>query len=294
MRKVSEMSVIQIEITNVCDRSCSNCTRFCGHFIKDRIFFVDVDYFRKAVNSLVSYQGIVGMIGGEPTLHPKFAELCHIFQELRPDKAKRGLWSNTRGKFNQYRTIINETFGYFNLNDHSTSPVIHTPVLVASEDMISDPLIRWSYIQNCWVQNTWSAPITPKGVFFCEVAGMLSLLFDGPTGWDIEKDPEWWRKPISDYGEQIDWACSKCSCALLLLRRSCTDLKDDLSATNLKRLQQVDSPKIRRGEYEIYSKGLHEGQPRDATWYWGRSVFSWPRRLYRKIIRYARRLPRGS
>ena len=42
-------------------------------------------------------------------------------------------------------------------------------------------------ISNCWVQEQWSASITPKGGFFCEVAGSLDHLMNGPGGVKIEK-----------------------------------------------------------------------------------------------------------
>src|SRR5574343_539426 len=105
MRQISEMNIIQIDITNLCTNSCSNCTRFCGHYTKDKIFFMDKDYFISALKSLKDFDGIVGIIGGEPTLHPLFVEFCQIFKELRPDIGKRGLWSNTYGNYNKYIDI---------------------------------------------------------------------------------------------------------------------------------------------------------------------------------------------
>lgn len=113
MRNISEMGIIQIDITNSCTNRCSNCTRFCGHYTKDRIYFMDKDYFIAALTSLKDFDGIVGIIGGEPTLHPQFEEFCKIFKELKPNKAKRGIWSNTGGNFNKYKDIIDDTFGFF-------------------------------------------------------------------------------------------------------------------------------------------------------------------------------------
>ena len=51
----------------------------------------------------------------------------------------------------------------------------------------------------CWVQNEWSASITPKGAFFCEIAAALDMLFDGPGGWKIE--PGWWRRTPEEFGD---------------------------------------------------------------------------------------------
>ena len=70
----------------------------------------------------------------------------------------------------------------------------HTPILVSSQSLIKDNWKREKYIDNCWLQMTWSAIINPKGGWFCEVAGAFSMLLDGPLGRDIEEDPEWGKK----------------------------------------------------------------------------------------------------
>lgn len=281
------MEIIQIDVTNACDKLCSNCTRFCGHYQSDRIYFIDPDYYEKALLSLKGYAGIVGMIGGEPTLHPQFPELCELVVKYVPEKKRRGLWSNKGPSFDKYNEIIYETFGYFNLNDHVSNPIIHTPILVASEDLVSDSRLTeddWKrFTENCWVQMTWSATITPKGAYFCEVAGMLDYLFDGNIGWDIETVPHWWTKNIYEYSRQVEWACRKCGCQLPLRPRRSTDRVDDITVSNLERLKAVESPKIDKGLYELFSIGLDLSQFRDSVWYWNRKKENLLRRAIKKL-----------
>lgn len=76
MKNISEMKIVQIDVTNICDKSCANCTRFCGHYRPDKLYFMELEDYEKAVISLKEFPGIIGMIGGEPTLHPKFPEMC--------------------------------------------------------------------------------------------------------------------------------------------------------------------------------------------------------------------------
>ena len=64
------MKTIQIDITNACNKRCSNCTRFCGNHKKN--FFMGFDMFKRAIDSLDGYEGVVGVMGGEPTMHPEF------------------------------------------------------------------------------------------------------------------------------------------------------------------------------------------------------------------------------
>ena len=45
---------------------------------------MDVDTFTKAAESLEYFPGMVGIMGGEPTMHPEFAELMAIFKKIIP------------------------------------------------------------------------------------------------------------------------------------------------------------------------------------------------------------------
>lgn len=295
MKNIADMKIVQIDVTNVCDKSCANCTRFCGHYTPEKVYFMDLADYEKAVISLKDFPGIVGMIGGEPTLHPKFPEMCEILNTHIKEKERKGLWSNTGPKFRQYKPLIDRTFGFFNLNDHQENEIIHTPILVASEDMVKQGHLTeedWcSYTDACWVQTTWSATVTPKGAYFCEVAGMLDYIFEGGIGWDIEKEPGWWQKQVPEYKDQIAWACRKCGCQLPLRPRRSTDEIDDVSPSNLERLIAVSSPKVKKGKYELFTEGLDNKQSRSTTWYWNKNgtIFE---RLRKKIKRRARKLAR--
>lgn len=104
--------------------------------------------------------------------------------------------------------------------------------------------------ERCWVQESWSAAVNPKGAWFCEIAAALSDLFDGPMGWDVKGD--WWKKTPKDFTAQREWACRKCGAALPLARRRISqNPADDVSPENLKRLEAVGSRKVKRGEFVI-------------------------------------------
>ena len=172
MKDIKDNVVIQIEITNACNLSCANCSRLVGHHKKP--FFMTLDEVRNAIKSLDGYKGKIGLMGGEPTLHPEFSEICDIYQEMVPDKRRRALWTDGF-KWDQYKNKINETFDddMISYNDHSKpSEGWHQPVLVSINDVVKDKKKMWQLIDNCWVQIRWSASITPKGAFFCEIAEM--------------------------------------------------------------------------------------------------------------------------
>lgn len=106
--------VLQIWLTRACDLACFGCTQ--GSNLGGKPGMMDIEQFEQAVISLKDYFGVVGIFGGNPALHPKFEEMCHILAEHIPFQ-QRGLWCNhPRGKI----AIIRETFNPYvsNINVH--------------------------------------------------------------------------------------------------------------------------------------------------------------------------------
>jgi hypothetical protein len=267
----SEQRIIHIELTNACDYRCSNCTRFTGHIAKP--FFMDFATLRRAVLSMKGYRGMVGIMGGEPTLHPDFRRLVEYYADhvggttrsragreamddfavyrerhLSSLDAKRGLWTSLGGGYYEHFELIQEVFDYQCINDHA-NPGLHQALLISRRSLgISDH--DWIGLRDsCWLQGMWSASITPKGAFFCEVAAALDMLFEGPGGWPIE--PGWWSRRPADFGDQLRW-CEMCSAALQVPRRRASEGIDDVSPDNLDRLAEAGSPKVKMGKVRVF------------------------------------------
>jgi len=283
LRSPKDMGIIEIDITNACVHSCANCTRFCGHHKKP--FFMGFDTFKKAVDSLADWEGIVGIIGGEPTLHPEFERFCDYLREKRIKKkvvASRKpiydmqfhilsgldggisnvvlLSSLAPSYFKHYETI-NDTFSRQLLNDHGND-VMHQALLMPRKELgISDE--EWEKKRDaCWIQNAWSATITPKGAFFCEVAGSLDMLFDGPGGWPIEKD--WYKRTPEDFKDQLHW-CELCSACLDVPKRLSSEDRDDVTPAMLDKLKEIGSPKALNGHVVVRDPKDYENY-KDATY----------------------------
>jgi hypothetical protein len=274
------MSIQQIDITNACHSRCSNCTRLIGHHGKDKIFFMSVECFKKAVDSFEGFNEIVGIIGGDPVLHPDFVEMCEYLYLKRPNPKHRGLWSSMPAKYYEHFAVIQRVFPKWQfLNDRGiesgrpwvkSTPSIHTPMMVAVKDVVKDEAKMWELIDNCWVQKEWSSTITPKGAFVCEVMGAWDNLLDGPGGLPVE--PGWWKIQPSDprFQEQVKRYCPGCGGCLPANRRESSDIVDDISASNLERLKDT-SPKIKQGKFVKfdptgYSTANYDWNP-NAEWY---------------------------
>jgi hypothetical protein len=297
MKSPADMKIIQIDITNACTKRCSNCTRYCGHHRKP--FMMDFETFKRAVDSLKSYAGMVGIMGGEPTLHPEFEKFVRYFaSQIGPSQAldharrpitsfaehvvtdvfdinhhnQRGLFSSLGKKYYENFELIQEVFGYQGVNDHA-SPSEHASLLLTRKEL-GIPDAEWFKMRDdCWIQNIWSATITPKGAFFCEVAGALDVTFDGPGGWAIE--PGWWKRKPADFAEQLEY-CEMCSACLKVPSRDANEEIDDVSPVMHDKLVQIGSPKLKQNLVKVvdFSKrggdlpGRIMGRAVDSsTWY---------------------------
>jgi hypothetical protein len=236
---------------------------------------MDFDTFKSAVNSMKGFSGIVGIMGGEPTIHPEFFLFARYFKNnfgedsqrtvwRKPgtdfmkhieqnvfdlyNSNQRGLWSSVTRKYAEHFELIQDTFGYQCLNDHSMTS-FHQPLLISRKELGIDDK-EWVILRDkCWIQNFWSASITPKGAFFCEIAASLDMLLNGPGGWPVELG--WWKRKPKDFADQLHW-CELCGAALPLPMRDARMGIDDISPLWADRLAEIKSPKRRRGRVVVF------------------------------------------
>ena len=263
---------IQIDVTNACPRACSNCTRMLAH--SRAPFFITVGQFEQAAcavrdfltESEPDHDGrgkLIGMIGGEPLMHPQFSSLAKIMAQEIPDRRRRGLWTGLCLEGHAYGPLVRDTFGYLNQNLHRAE-CVHQPVLVAVQDVIRDENRMWELIDACPLQRKWSSAITPKGFFFCEVAAAMDVIFEGPGGLPVS--PGCWRHDLADYRDQIERWCPRCGVCLPLPGRRDDDSVDDISQSNLEALRKLGSPRIRKGDYVVFDPNIYQEQHNRATW----------------------------
>lgn len=291
MRSPKDMQIILIDITNACTEACSNCTRFCGNHKKP--FFMSYETFCRAVDSMEGFGGLTALIGGEPTLHAEFDRFARYLQTKYPrqERQKRlvypqkdfikellhqefeshvlreyedgrktfeqqgiGIYSNMSRTYRLYHELIQDTFQVQFLNDH-INPSFHQPGMFSRKDL-GIPDAKWIPMRDsCWLQNAWSATITPKGAFFCEVAAAFDMLFDGPGGWPIE--PGWWKRKPEEFGDQLQW-CELCGFPLDTFMRESSDETDDVSPTLYEKLKEIGSPRMKSGKTHLVE--IHDGE----------------------------------
>ncbi len=272
MRPIYEATVIQIDITSACHLACANCTRYVGHHKPN--YFMSLDCIREAIESLEGFPGRVGIMGGEPALHPKFSEVLALVREMLP-KEKREFWTSGY-KWTEYHDEIMETFypDRIAYNDHTQEDGRHQPVAVAIKEVVDDEDLMWELIDNCPFQLAWSPAITDKGAYFCEIAAAQDRVMKGPGGWKVEKG--WWNKTPDQFRDQVEKFCVNCSGCLPMPAisdgRGGRDgpTTDVVSPGNLDRLIAAGAPKALRGQIQVWDRkitradieGLKDWSPR--------------------------------
>jgi len=222
----------------------------------------------QALISLDGYTGKIGCMGGEPTLHPKFEEICKLYQKYIPNE-RRGLWTNGV-KWDKYEDIIRDTFPLKNIvfNAHDfTYTGQHQPLLIASQDIIKDEKLKKELIDKCWLQSRWSPSINPHGAFFCEVAAAMDLLFNLKGGW--EPYVGWWRRDPKDFQDQVNLYCRLCSAAIPFSKDVYASGKEYISVSNWSRLENTDN-------FTLYSKKYNKED-------YERNVKSWKPGVFRNF-----------
>jgi len=259
MRPIYDAEVAQIDILSGCHLACSNCTRFVGHH--KRGFLMSPECFTGAVKSLLDFPGRIGIMGGEPCLHPKFLDLLKIYRELVP-KERREFW--TAGfKWGQYKDEINDTFEpqLIHYNDHTQPDGKHQPLGVAVQEVVEDKELMWELIDNCPFQEHWSPAVNEHGAYFCEIgAAQDRVLNNGENAWPVEEG--WWDKTPQQFQDQVNKLCVNCSGCLPMPKFS--DMRggrdgptvDVVSPGVYEKLKANGSPKALRGQVEIWDKKI--------------------------------------
>jgi predicted glycosyl hydrolase (DUF1957 family) len=204
------------------------------------------------LNSIEGFGGMVGIMGGEPTLHRFFPNICEVLKNTVPKK-RRGLWTSGYN-WEKYKDVILDTFPIEHIvyNEHSTQGGIHQPLLVVMRDIVKDKKLRAELKDNCWAQRRWeTCSVTPQGAYFCEIAGALDILFnEGKNAVPIE--PGWWKN--TELFKKQQEICDSCGAPIPIGGMSDRATFDLISQGNLKKLKKLGSPKVLSGNYALYNR----------------------------------------
>ena len=262
----------QIELTSYCGRKCLYCSRYNRHLRPDQRFHMPLDVFEKALDSLHEWPGRIGIIGGEPILHPEFKDACELIKRKFPKK-KMQLWTSGGKRWEEFKSLVNETFADVAYNEHSEKQKLdcrHQPLTIAIKEVVQDESIRRQLIDNCWVQRTWCPTITPYGAYFCEVAAAQDILLNGgKNAWPITHD--WWKKKPSQFQGQVSLFCDNCGMAIPMERELIQNVVEKFSPELLKLFRSLKLSYVSDDVVEIFNHSFtnEELAYNIKTWYPG-------------------------
>lgn len=241
MKNLREKYICVIDITNHCNSEkpgCLYCSRFMRHIPKEKKYNMSLEFFEKTLLSLKNWPNQIGIIGGEPSLHPKLLEMIDMIKQIFPNyKQKFAFLTSGSPIFEKHKELIYNTFRWVAYNPHDKNQkeiCLHQRATMTSKDVIPDEILRDKLINNCWVDKTWGPGVNPRGGYFCEIAAAISLLLDGPNGVPIENN--WWNRPLEDFKYQVDFCCQNCG----------------MSVPQERDIIGIKKEKFSKGNYELY------------------------------------------
>jgi hypothetical protein len=207
----------------------------------------------KALDTLKTWPTKIGIIGGEPLLHPEFARMCELIRGKFPS-TKMGLWTSGGRNYQELLPLINRTFGFVAFNEHNEEQLRtcrHQPLTIAIKDVIPDEYLRKTLIDDCWVQRTWCPTINHFGAYFCEVAAAQDVLLnEGENAWPVE--PGWWKKAPVQFKDQVDKFCDNCGMAIPMERELIRKKTEKFSTSLLKEFRKKNLMKVADNDVELF------------------------------------------
>ncbi len=182
-------SKIELDITYDCNLKCFHCNRSCTQAPTDaHMTLQQVQQFVKESVDLDKQWELINLLGGEPTLHPQFAEIVHclLYDYLIPHSPNTTLQvtSNGYGEEVQHKLAAlpkhpNLVVDYNSFKDDRTVPYF-TPFNLAPADE-SDALMH-EYYKGCWVTAYCGIGLNHLGYFACGVAGGIERILKAGKG----------------------------------------------------------------------------------------------------------------
>jgi hypothetical protein len=198
---------VGIDITYACDLRCFNCNRSCSQDpTSDHMSVGQIRQFLEESRERKVRWKRVGLLGGEPTCHPRFLEVvdlvCQYRDEFSPETQIRVV---TNGRSERARQLLSQLPAGVRVKNTAKStreqPSFYT-FNVAPADVRDYGRVDFS--NACPVAETCGIGVTPYGYYPCAVAGAIDRTFGFDLGRKVLPEDH------DDMKEELRTFCALC------------------------------------------------------------------------------------
>jgi hypothetical protein len=214
---------VNILITNICNLSCGGCSQQCGYIPKQKLWNINLDQLRWNIDLLTDARKgnlrMVGLFGGEPTLHPEYESVLEITKNY--PKTRFVVFTNGRDlkktNLRGYKNVSWKIDFKDKNSERGGCGQLFLPTQVAAMDVLKNTNKRfyWEKAQNhCKMWNSCWCIIYNNMAYFCEIAASFDLMHDGYNGWPLQWGVDPFARSPKEINTQADNFCYRCGWCL--------------------------------------------------------------------------------
>ena len=173
---------VELEITTLCSRSCLNCDRSIRQ--APSIEHMSLEQINRFVEESLDQRWRwkrMGILGGEPTLHPQFFEILDLLKEYKNQFPQCRVELTTNGYGTRVKQVLKDIPPWVEVWNSAKISNVNDFVSynVAPIDV---PLYRdKDFSRGCWITNICGLGLTRYGFYPCGAGASLDRVF----GFDI-------------------------------------------------------------------------------------------------------------
>ena len=173
---------VELEITTMCSRSCLNCDRSIRQApSKEHMSVGQVERFIEESFALDWRWKRIGILGGEPTLHPQFFRVLDVIGDYKKKYPRCRVELTTNGCGAQVEEVLAEIPAWVEVwNSAKTSNVNDFVSYNVAPDDLEEYQCR-DFSQGCWITNICGLGLSRYGFYPCGAGASLDRVF----GFDI-------------------------------------------------------------------------------------------------------------
>jgi len=173
---------VELEITSNCNLRCLNCDRSCRQAPSEEYMFLEqIKKFIKESIELKWDWEYIGLIGGEPTLHPKLFDILKIIKEYNDFNSKSDIQIVTNGHGKKVNSVLDNLPNWINIrNDRKSDPI----QLFSSYNIAPIDLRKYKnadFSTGCFITEDCGLGLTRYGYYPCGAGASVDRIF----GFDI-------------------------------------------------------------------------------------------------------------